>query len=269
MVEVSAAVAALLVLLMAMTLAWVVQSMTRNAGWVDAFWSFGTALGGVVAGLRPLGATLTARQELVAAMILIWGLRLGLHIAERSTKGHEDVRYARLREAWGDKFPARMFAFLMIQAVAGWVLTFSPLVAARNAAPGLGVADLIGVAIMVVAVAGEAVADGQMRAFRRNPANKGRVMRRGLWAWSRHPNYFFQTFGWLAYPVIALGPPGSAWIGVVALSGPVFMYYLLVHVSGIPPLEREMLASRGDAFRAYQASTSAFFLRRPRKLPAA
>ncbi len=90
-------------------------------------------------------------------------------------------------------------------------------------------------------------------------------MNRGLWAWSRHPNYFFQTLGWLAYPVIALVPPGSSWLGLIALSGPVLMYWLLVHVSGIPPLEREMLASRGDAFRAYQASTSAFFPLPPRR----
>jgi steroid 5-alpha reductase family enzyme len=104
-----------------------------------------------------------------------------------------------------------------------------------------------------------------MRAFRADPANRGKIMNRGLWAWSRHPNYFFQTLGWLAYPVIALVPPGSSWLGLIALSGPVLMYWLLVHVSGIPPLEREMLASRGDAFRAYQASTSAFFPLPPRR----
>jgi steroid 5-alpha reductase family enzyme len=251
------AVAGLLVLLM--TLAWVVQAVTRNAGWVDAIWSLGTGLAGVVAAVWPLGAPLSVRQLLVGALVAAWGLRLGLHIAERSAAGHEDVRYARLREQWGAGYPVRMFGFLMIQALAAWVLVLSVLVAARNPAPGPGAADVLGVALLAIAVAGEGLADWQMRAFRADPANRGKVMRRGLWAWSRHPNYFFQTLGWVAYPVIALAPPGSPWVGLLALTGPALMYWLLVHVSGIPPLEREMLASRGDAFRAYQDSTSAFF----------
>lgn len=259
----SLVVAGLLGLVMAA--AWVVQAATRNAGWVDAFWSFGTGLGGAVAALWPLGAAPTWRQWLVGLMVAAWGLRLGLHIAERSAGGHEDVRYARLRQEWGPRYPARMFGFLMIQAAAGWVLTLPVLVAARNPAPGPGWADLLGVAIIGVAVMGEALADWQMRAFRRDPANKGRVMRRGLWAWSRHPNYFFQTVGWLAYPAIALLPAGSPWLGLLSLLGPALMYWLLVHVSGIPPLEEAMLRSRGEAWRQYQASTSAFFPRPPRE----
>ncbi len=263
MVGLSLAVLGLLAV--AMGLAWAVQAWTRNAGWVDACWSFGTALGGAVAAVWPLGGPLSARQMLVALLVLAWGLRLGLHIAERSAQGREDVRYARLRQEWGAAFQARMFGFLMIQAAAGWVLTLSVQVAARNPSPGLAWADLIGLLLLGVAVLGEGVADWQMRQFRRDPANRGGVMRRGLWAWSRHPNYFFQTLGWLAYPVIALGPPDSPWSGAVALSGPAFMYVLLVHVSGIPPLEREMLASRGEAWRAYQRATSAFFPLPPRK----
>jgi steroid 5-alpha reductase family enzyme len=264
MVSLAAAVAGLLALTMA--LAWAVQAATRNAGWVDAIWSFGTGAGGVVAALWPLGAApLSARQVLVAALIAAWGLRLGLHIAERTLTGREDPRYARLRAEWGRRYLPRMFGFLMVQALAGWVLTLSVLVAARNPSPGLAWADLAGVLLLGVAVAGEGLADWQMRRFRADPANRGRVMDRGLWAWSRHPNYFFQTLGWFAWPLIALGPPGSPWLGVLALSGPLLMYGLLVHVSGIPPLEREMLASRGDAFRAYQASTSAFLPLPPRK----
>jgi steroid 5-alpha reductase family enzyme len=250
-----------------MAAAWVVQGRTGNAGWVDAFWSFGTGAAGVISALWPLGAPPEARQWIVAALIAIWGIRLGLYIAERSAKGREDVRYARLRQEWGADYPRRMFGFLMIQAVMGWVLSLSVLVAARNPAAGPGWADAAGVLLLGLAVGGEALADWQMRGFRADPANRGQVMRRGLWAWSRHPNYFFQTLGWLAYPVIALGPPGSPWLGLLALTGPALMYWLLVHVSGIPPLEREMLASRGDAFRAYQQTTSPFFPLPPRKAP--
>jgi len=262
MLGLSAAVAGLLALVMA--LAWVTQAATRNAGWVDAFWSLGTGAGGVVAALWPLGTPLALRQVLVAVLIAVWGLRLGVYIAERSAKGHEDVRYARLRQQWGAGYPGKMFGFLMIQALAGWLLTLSVLVAARNPAASPAWADLLGVAILGVAVAGEALADWQMREFRRNTANRGGVMERGLWAWSRHPNYFFQTLGWVAYPVLALGPPGSPLLGLLALTGPVLMYWLLVHVSGIPPLEREMLASRGEKFRRYQQTTSAFFPLPPR-----
>jgi steroid 5-alpha reductase family enzyme len=266
MIWLAIGVAAFLALVM--SAAWAVQAVTKNAGWVDAFWSFGTGAAGVLAALWPLGAPATLRQVLVAAMIGIWGLRLGLYIAERSARAHgrEDVRYARLRAEWGRSHPSRMFRFLMLQAFMGWVLTLSVLVAARNAAPGPSPADWLGVLVILVAVAGEAIADAQMRGFRRDPANRGGVMRSGLWAWSRHPNYFFQTLGWLAYPIIALGPPGSPLLGLIALSGPALMYWLLVYVSGIPLLEREMLDSRGDAFRDYQASTSAFFLLPPRKV---
>jgi steroid 5-alpha reductase family enzyme len=263
MILLAVAVAAVMALVMAA--AWAVQAVTRNAGWVDAFWSFGTGAAGVIAALWPLAEGPSVRQWLVAALIAAWGLRLGLHIAERSAKGREDVRYARLREEWGASYPAKMFGFLMIQAFMGWVLALSVLVAARNPAPSPTWADIAGVVLLGIAVAGEGLSDWQMRAFRADPANRGKIMNRGLWAWSRHPNYFFQTLGWLAYPVIALVPPGSSWLGLIALSGPVLMYWLLVHVSGIPPLEREMLASRGDAFRAYQASTSAFFPLPPRR----
>lgn len=255
-------VAILLSLALAMAVAWVVQAITRNAGWVDAIWSFATGLGGVVAALWPLGGPVGARAVLVAGLVGVWGLRLGLHIAERSRKGHEDRRYARLRAQWGPAYPARMFGFLMIQALAAWLLTLPVLTAARNPAPGLGWTDGLGALVLAVAILGEGIADWQMRAFRADPANRGGVMRRGLWAWSRHPNYFFQAFGWLAYPIIALGGP---WWGWLSLIGPVLMYWLLAHVSGVPPLEREMLASRGDAWRAYQASTSVFFPLPPRK----
>jgi steroid 5-alpha reductase family enzyme len=251
-------------LALVMAAAWLVQGRTGNAGWVDAFWSFGTGAAGVVAALWPLAAPAGPRNWLVAVMAACWGLRLGLHIAERTAGGHEDVRYGRLRAQWGAGYPARMFGFLMIQALAAWVLSLSMLVAARNPAPGLGWGDVAGGLVLAGSVAGEGLADWQMRRFRRDPANKGQVMRRGLWAWSRHPNYFFQFLGWCAYPVLALAPPGSPLLGALALSGPAFMYWLLAHVSGVPPLEREMLASRGAAWRQYQAETSAFFPLPPR-----
>jgi steroid 5-alpha reductase family enzyme len=100
-----------------------------------------------------------------------------------------------------------------------------------------------------------------LKNFRTDPANKGRVCGVGLWRWSRHPNYFFEWFGWLAYPVIAIAPdyPLSYPWGWATLLAPVFMYWILVHVTGIPPLEQQMLRSRGERFRDYQSRTSMFF----------
>src|SRR5438445_605631 len=115
----------------------------------------------------------------------------------------------------------------------------------------------------LVGVASEALADAQLKNFRVDPANKGRVCDVGLWRWSRHPNYFFEWFGWLAYPVIALSME-YAW-GWATLLAPVFMYWILVHVTGIPPLERQMLRSRGERYRDYQSRTSMFFLLPPQK----
>ncbi|WP_421989764.1 DUF1295 domain-containing protein [Roseococcus sp.] len=252
-----------------MAAAWFAQRVTGNAGWVDVFWSFGTALAG--AGGALAGEGVAARQWLAAALVLIWGFRLGTHIAARTLHGEEDVRYARFRKDWGAGFEVKIFGFLMIQAVAALPLAFAVTVAAHNPVPGpwlgLGWADLAAAGILAAAIGGEALADRQLRAFRRDLANKGGIADTGLWSWSRHPNYFFQWMGWLGWPVMAIaaGWPASTWPwGWAALAAPLLMYVVLVHLSGIPPTEREMLASRGDAFRAYQARTSAFFPLPPR-----
>ena len=120
-------------------------------------------------------------------------------------------------------------------------------------------------ALIAMAILGAAIADRQLASFIADPANAGRVCDRGLWSWSRHPNYFFEFIGWCAWPVFAFDPAWPA--GWFALAAPAMMYWLLVHVSGIPPLERVMLASRGAAYAAYQARTSAFFPMPPRRMP--
>lgn len=244
-------------LVAAMSFAHIVQRATRNAGWVDAIWSAATGIGAASATVA--SAPHAARAWWVGAAALLWSGRLAAHIAERSASGPEDVRYARFRREWGAGFEAKLFGLLMIQGACAFVLAGSVCVAgaARAAFPALS--DVVGLVILLAAIGGEAVADRQMRAFRRAHRGRNSVCDIGLWGRSRHPNYLFEWLGWLAYPVIAIGAAPAHWASYVALSGPLLIYLLLVHVSGIPPLEREMIESRGDAYAAYQARVPAFF----------
>jgi steroid 5-alpha reductase family enzyme len=257
---------ALLVLSLVMILAWAFQRVVGNAGWVDVFWTVGLGGAGVAVALIPIhgGFAPTARQILIAALIAGWAIRLAAHLAIRVARGDEDVRYANFRKEWGANFERRLFWFLQIQALAAWILVVSVLLAARNPNP-IGLAEWLGIAIVIIAVLGEGLADDQLRRFKSVPANKGKVCNAGLWGWSRHPNYFFEWLGWCAYPVMAIDFSGAYPWGWVAVSAPAFMYWLLVYVSGIPPLEALMLKSRGGAYRTYQARTNAFFPLPPAK----
>lgn len=248
---------------LAMAAAWWWQRRVSNIGWVDVFWTFATATGGVVLSLAWSGEEgWWPRRLLVLAIVGVWAARLGLYVAFRVAGAPEDGRYVELRRQWGDGLQRKMFGFLQLQAGVSLVLAAAIGLAASRPAPGLRIADLAGALIAIVAIAGEALADQQIKAFRRDPANAGKVCDIGLWAWSRHPNYFFEWLGWVAWAVIAANP-ANPW-SFAALMAPAFMFYLLVFASGIPPLEKHMLATRGDRFRAYQARTSAFFPLPPR-----
>ena len=247
-----------------MAFAWMVQQRTGNSGWVDTIWTFAVGLVGAGSALWPVaGEGSQARQWLVAGLVALWSVRLGTHIAVRTRGITDDPRYAAFAAEWGLNAPRRMFIFLQNQALGSVPLVFAIFVAAHVPAPALRLQDWLCVAILVAGIAGEALADAQLRRFRHDPANKGRVCDVGLWRWSRHPNYFFEWLGWLAYPVIALSA-GYAW-GWASLLAPLFMYWILVHVTGIPPLEAQMLRSRGERYRAYQARTSMFFPLPPRE----
>ena len=254
-----------------MAAGWAFQAWRNNGGWTDVFWSFGMGGVGVFAALFPMQyGPPSDRQILVAVLVAFWSARLGLHIRRRVMTTPEDARYARFRTDWAPHFQRGMFWFLQQQAAGGALLLISVAAAAHNPAPGLTALDILGGAILAVAIVGEGAADIQLQTFARNPANKGKVCDVGLWSWSRHPNYFFEWLGWVAYPVIALDLSGPYLWAIAALIAPVAMYLILRFVTGVPPLEQHMLASRGDAFRAYQARVSIFlplpprFMARPR-----
>jgi steroid 5-alpha reductase family enzyme len=251
-------------LVVAMAAAWEFQRRVSNAGWVDVFWTFATGGAAVAGALVPFPGLqgFLPRQVVVAALAGFWAVRLGLHLRARVRSRPEDARYAGFRRDWGSRFQARLFWLLMIQAAAAWPLAVAVMLAARNPASGWLWTDIAAMAVITASLIGEALADRQLARFVAYSGNAGRVCDRGLWAWSRHPNYFFEFLGWCAWPLFAFN---TGWpLGWLAVAAPVMMYWLLVHVSGIPPLERVMLASRGDAYRAYQRRTSAFLPVPPR-----
>jgi len=243
----------------AMTLAWAIARRPGRSGMMDVVWTYSLAAAGAVAAVVPAAGADGRRQWLVAALILAWGLRLGTHILRRSLGGHDDPRYAQLREEWGEKADLRLFLFAQVQALAALLLLPAIVLAARNPAPFGQWSDFAGALVLLVAVLGEGVADAQLAAFRADPANRGKVCEAGLWSLSRHPNYFFEWLAWMAWPVIAIPPVANAGWGWLALTAPAIMYTLLVHVSGIPPLEAHMLRSRGARFAESQRRIRAFW----------
>ena len=249
----------------AMAAAWAFQRRVGSAGWVDVFWTFATGGMALVGALLPFPEAVGSpmRQFVVAALAGFWAVRLGLHLRARVRSRPEDARYAGFRREWGARFQTRLFWLLMIQAVVAWPLAVAIMLAARNPATGWQWTDIAALAIISVSLLGEALADRQLARFVADEDNAGRVCDRGLWEWSRHPNYFFEFLGWCAWPLFAFN---ADWpLGWIAIAAPMMMYWLLVHVSGIPPLEVVMLASRGDAYRVYQSRTSAFLPLPPRR----
>jgi steroid 5-alpha reductase family enzyme len=244
-------------MLVIMVAAWAFGLVRQNGGWTDVFWTWGTGATLAAAALADFGApSPPQRRWLVAGLMIVWMLRLGVYLTPRVASHPEDARYAAFRKGDPKGYPLKMLFVTLPQAPATALLALSVVLAARAPGP-LGLRDALAVAVFIAAIVGETISDGQMKRFRDDKANKGQVMDRGLWGWSRHPNYFFQWMGWLAYPVIALDPARPVtWL---SLSAPLVMFGLLRYVSGVPPLEEAMLKSRGDKFRSYQARVSVFF----------
>jgi steroid 5-alpha reductase family enzyme len=243
---------------LAMIGTWWLQVRTRNAGYVDVVWA---ALMGASALLYgALGHGAATPRLLVAMLGGIWGFRLSLHLLARVLHEAEDGRYRFLRKHWNDD-QRRFFAFFMAQAGLTALFSVPFLVVANNPTTGITVWSLAGVALWLCSLAGESIADLQLANWRRNPENRGRTCRAGLWAWSRHPNYFFEWLHWFSYVLLAVGSPWWEW----SLLGPALMGISLVWVTGIPFTEAQALRSRGEDYRAYQREVSAFFPWFPRR----
>lgn len=238
--------------LVLMFVLWLIQRRTANAGIVDIGWTFG--IGAMVLSFAMVTDGATARRAIVAATTLTWSLRLGFHLVRRVTTEPEDGRYRNLRNWAGQGQQSILLAFFLLQAT--WVVLFAlpQYVAMHNMQP-MGPFDVAAIAVFAVSIGGEAIADRQLARFRAEPVNQGEVCKVGLWRYSRHPNYFFEWLHWFAYPLLAVGAGSIAWI---TLLGPLLMFVFLTRITGVPPTESRALQSRGERYREYQKTTSAF-----------
>lgn len=240
------------ILVVVFTIVWVIQMRTKNAAIIDPVWSLCFPLLAIVYFI-PGGATVP--KIIFLAMIVIWGLRLGIHLLTRVLKEeHEDVRYAALRREWGGKQNLFMLRFYYYQAILALVLSTPFVLVMTDSPTDLSVFHITGVLIWVIAVCGESIADAQLKVFKADPNNKGKVCEKGLWYYSRHPNYFFEWLIWVSFFVFALGSP----FGVVSIICPLLMLYFLLKVTGIPYTEIQSVKSKGQAYIEYQKTTSAF-----------
>jgi steroid 5-alpha reductase family enzyme len=236
-----------------MSLVWFVQWRTGNAGIVDVTWTWGVgALGLCFATFVADGDTW--RRAIIAVLTAVWSLRLGGHLLVRVMSHSEDGRYKQLKADWGEAAQSRMFWFFQSQAI-GAVVFAVPMLVAGSASSPLNLWDCVGIAIGSAALVGEWIADHQLAQFKADSSNKGKVCEIGLWHYSRHPNYFFEWLYWWSYVALAATTP---W-GWLTIAAPLAMLYLFIYVTGIPPAEKQSLASRGEAYREYQRTTNAFF----------
>jgi len=236
-----------------MFLLWLIHLRTGNASIVDAGWAGGLALLGIL--YAALGGGYWLRAALIGAMSGIWGLRLALHLLTTRVIGHpEEGRYQELRRRWKTNIPFKFLLFFEFQALLCVVLAAPYLLAARNPSPEIAPAEWAGFVLWILAMTGEAAADAQLEAFKTNPANKGRTCQAGLWHYSRHPNYFFEWLIWMAFALVAL-PSAYGYIGLIS---PALILWFLLRVTGIPATEAQAIRTRGDEYRRYQRTTSAF-----------
>ncbi len=239
--------------LVVMLALWFWQRRSGRADWVDAAWAGLIGLQAVA--WAAIGEGSAEKRILVVLLAAPWSFRLTFHLARRlASETREDGRYRAMREQFGDRQQPLLFMFFIVQAAVAWMFALPAWVVANDPSADLNGWVIAGVAIWMVSLVGESIADRQLQSFRADPDHRGKVCALGLWRYSRHPNYFFEWLHWFSYPLVAIGAP-NAWL---AWLGPAVMLVFLYRVSGIPYTEKQALKSRGEAYREYQRTTSAF-----------
>lgn len=243
--------AALIVI--AMLALWGLSLALHDVSIVDVFWGLGFVL--VAHGARAVAPGFPPRAWLVTLLVTAWGARLALYLLWRNWGAGEDYRYAAMRRRYGARFPLVSLAVVFgLQGVLMWVVSMPVQLAIASPGPEkLGWLDAAGVLLVATGLAFETVGDLQLARFRRDPAHRGRVMDRGLWRYTRHPNYFGDAIVWWGLFLFALTTPAHAW----TIVGPLVMTYLLTRLSGVPLLEKKLVRTR-PAYVDYVARTSSF-----------
>lgn len=250
--------AALATVTVAMVLtAWVARR-TGRVSVVDVTW--GLLFVAIAWVSAAVGSGDPGRRLLLAALVTLWGGRLAWHIHRRARGAGEDPRYAAmLADApEGRRFGYAVRRVFVVQGASAWFVSLPIQVAAVTSSPASWVV-VVGVAIWLVGIGLETVGDAQLAAYKRDPANRGTVMDRGLWGWTRHPNYFGDACVWWGIWVIA----AAAWPGVLTILSPGAMTYFLAFATGARLLESEMAKRPG--YPAYMERTSGFVPWPPRR----
>lgn len=244
---------------------WLISLWKRNAGIIDIFWSLGFVLVSViylVQGAGMGGGDVIPRRQLVLGLVALWGFRLAGHIFLRGLGHGEDYRYAAMRKRGGDSFWWR--SLLTIFCLQGALIVFVSLplmwIFLAPQPEAWQWSDGLAVALWAVGFFFEAVGDWQLTRFKKDPANKGKVMDRGLWAWTRHPNYFGDFTVWWGFFAFTLAVPGGGWTVISVL----LMSFLLMKVSGVALLEKT-IGKRRPGYQEYIERTPAFFPAWPRR----
>lgn len=233
---------------------WLVQRRTGDAGIVDVAWPYAVAAAAVLLAVGGDGDG--TRRFVMAVLAAIWGLRLGTYVlTDRVLVGHEDGRYAQMRVDWGGKFQLYIYRFYQYQGLSVFGLSIVFAVIVANESP-LGAWGWIAALVVACGIIGETLADRQLKEWRTDPSNKGQSCRGGLWAYSRHPNYFFEWLVWVGWALMALTTPGWWFLGLIPA---LILYVAINYFTGIPPNEEQNVRSRGDNYRLYQTEVSAFF----------
>jgi len=241
-----------------MTAVFVLAQLRKNNSIVDIAWGPGFIV--VAAVLLAREPVLGPAKALVTVLVLVWGLRLATHIYSRNKGKPEDFRYAKMRQSWGKAVAVKSFFFIfMLQGLLMLIVSLPITAVFSSPARPLGAVEVAGALVFVAGFVFEVVGDRQLASHIRNPANKGRLMTRGIWSTTRHPNYFGEAALWWGLGLIAF-PSAN---GGIALLGPLTITLLLVFVSGVPLLERKY-AGRPD-WEAYKARTSMFVPWFPKK----
>lgn len=240
-----------IILLIFFVTIFVLGQILKDNSIVDIGWGSGFVLSAVYTYIR--NPESGVKGALITLAIVIWGSRLTYHIGKRNIGKPEDFRYVAMRKKWGDKY-ALLKAFLnvyFLQLVIQYVVTL-PVIYGNSGKQELQWFNLIGIVLWCVGFFFEAYGDYQLKQFKKDPSNKGKLMDKGLWALTRHPNYFGDSAMWFGIFFIAITDFSGLWIIV----GPSLMTFFLVFVSGVKMLEKKY-KGRED-YEAYKKRTNAF-----------